>query len=141
MDDLFQRLYEEEKRFGLLFTGFSSLAIIIASMGLFSLAAFVLERRKKELALRKVLGANVSQIFISVSSYFGKLILIAAVIALPTSYFLGEKWLEDYVDRIKINPLIFILPLFAIFLIALLTITYQTYRSAISNPVNALKEE
>ena len=141
MDDSFQRLYDGERRFGLLFTGFSVLAIVIACMGLFSLATFVLERKKKEIALRKVMGAAIGQIFYSVLKYFVRLILFAAVVSLPLSYFLGEKWLEDYVDRIQISAWLLIVPLVAILVIALVTISFQTYRSAVRNPVDALKEE
>ena len=141
MDDSFQRMYDGERRFGLLFTGFSVLAVLIACMGLFSLATFVLERKKKEIALRKVMGAAIGQIFYGVSRYFICLILFAAVISLPLSYFLGEKWLEDYVERISINGWLLIIPLITILTIALVTISFQTYRSAVRNPVDALKEE
>ncbi|MEQ8472463.1 MAG: FtsX-like permease family protein [Marinoscillum sp.] len=141
MDDSFQRLYEGEERFGKLFTGFSILAIIIACMGLFTLASFILERRKKEIALRKVLGAKVSQIFYIVSVYFGKLIVIAAVIAFPIAFFLGNQWLEDYVERIEIGAITFVIPLVLLMCIALLTISYKTFKTATSNPSEALKEE
>ena len=117
------------------------MAVLIACMGLFSLATFVLERKKKEIALRKVMGAAIGQIFYGVSRYFICLILFAAVISLPLSYFLGEKWLEDYVERISINGWLLIIPLITILTIALVTISFQTYRSAVRNPVDALKEE
>lgn len=141
MDDSFQRLYEGEERFGKLFTGFSFLAIVIACMGLFTLASFILERRRKEIALRKVLGAQVSQIFYIVSSYFGKLIILAAAIAFPLAYFLGNEWLTDYVDRIELGVEIFAVPLVLLLIIATLTISYKTIKSATNNPAEALKEE
>ncbi len=141
MDDSFQRLYDSEKRFGMLFTGFSILAILIACMGLFSLAAFVLERKRKEIALRKVMGAAIGQIFFGVSRYFLRLILIASLFAVPAAYYLGQQWLEDYVDRIAIDVGLIAIPLVLMALVSLLTISYQTYQSATSNPVDALKEE
>lgn len=141
MDDSFQRMYDEERKFGLLFTGFTTIAILIACLGLFSLAAFILERRKKEIALRKVLGARVGQIFTNVSRYFLGLIAVAASIALPVGFLLGDKWLEDYVDRVHITLWMLLVPLVIILAISLLTVSFQTYKSAVGNPVDALKDE
>ena len=141
MDDSFQRLYEGEKRFGKMFTGASVLAIIIACIGLFSLTAFILERKKKEIALRKVMGARVDQLFYGVSRYFVRLVLISAVLAIPISFYVGDFWLSSYVDRISLNTMIFLIPLLLMLAISLITISYQTYRSTVKNPVEALKEE
>ncbi len=141
MDDSFQKLYESEKRFGTMFTGASILAIVIACLGVFSLAAFVLERKKKEIALRKILGARIDQLFWRISGYFIRLILIAALLALPVTYYLGNRWLEDYVDRISIDSWMMILPLFMVVLIAVMTISYQTYISANKNPIRSIQAE
>jgi len=141
MDDSFQRLYDEERRFGKMFTGASVLAIIIACIGLFSLTAFILERKRKEIALRKVMGARVDQLFFGVSRYFVKLVLISAIVVIPASFYVGDFWLSSYVDRISLSSMIFLIPLLLMMIISLVTISYQTYRSAVKNPVDALKEE
>jgi len=141
MDDSFQRLYDDERRFSMLFTGFSVLAIIIACLGLYSLASFVLENRRKEIAIRKVLGARVLQIFTFITYRFGKLILLSALVALPLAFYLGDMWLGDYVYRISLGWWVFLIPLILLLVIAVFTITYQTLKTAQDNPVNALKEE
>lgn len=141
MDDSFDRLYQQERRFGRLFTSFSIIAIIIACVGLFSLATFTLERKRKEIAIRKVMGATVGSVVKMVFRYFLILIGIGGIIALPTVFLLGNTWLEDYVYRIDIGVLHLLLPLLLVIVVALLTVGYQTYRSAVSNPVNSLKEE
>ncbi len=141
MDDSFARLYEAERRFGIIFTGFAILAIAIAGIGLFSLATFILERKRKEIAIRKVLGAEVGQIFWKVSAYFFKLIGLGALIAIPVAYYLGQDWLNDYVERIDLDLIIFLVPLIILSAIALLTIAHQVLRSINQNPVGALKEE
>ena len=141
MDDSFQRLYDGERRFGLLFSGFSILAIVIAAIGLFTLSAFVLERKRKEIAIRKVLGARVGQIFVKIMTYFGRLIIASAFIAVPLAFYLGHDWLDDYVERIDLGGMIFAVPLVFLTLISLFTVALQTYRTASNNPLDSLKEE
>ncbi|MFY0608492.1 MAG: ABC transporter permease [Cyclobacteriaceae bacterium] len=141
MDDSFNRLYDAERRFSSIFTGFSVLAILIACIGLYSLATFVLNLKRKEIAVRKVLGAHVSQIFNQICLHFGKLLLIGAFIAIPTAFYLGKLWLNDYIVRIELGVLVFALPFILLLLIALTTVSYQVYRSASDNPSEALKEE
>jgi putative ABC transport system permease protein len=141
MDDSFERLYESEKRFGMLFSTFSTVAIVIACIGLFALVAFTLERKRKEIALRKVMGAHVSHLYLMFCGQFARLMTLGALIALPVVYYLGNNWLEAYVDRISIGPIALIAPLILLITIAIATISYQVYQSTMSNPVNALKEE
>lgn len=141
MDDSFQRLYESEKRFGILFSTFSTVAIVIACIGMFALAAFTLERKRKEIALRKVMGAHVSHLYWLFCSQFARLMAIGAIIALPMVYYLANNWLKAYVERISIGPMVLILPLVLLIIIAIATISYQVYQSAIRNPVHALKDE
>ncbi len=141
MDDSFERLYQTERRFGLLFTGFSVLALMIACIGLFSLASFILEIKRKEIAIRKVMGAHISNVFIQISNYFGKLIGFGVLIALPLVFYIGNGWLEDYVERIDLGVTIFLFPSLVLIIISLLTISFQIYQSASNNPVEALKEE
>ncbi len=141
MDDSFQALYDGERRFGLLFSGFSVLAIVIASIGLFTLSAFVLERKRKEIAIRKVLGARVGQIFVRIIAYFGRLIIASTFIAVPVAFYLGHDWLDNYEERIDLSSMIFVIPLALLALISLVTVALQTYRMAANNPLDSLKEE
>lgn len=141
MDDSFERLYDSERSFGKMFSGFSILAILIACIGLFALASFTMERRLKELAIRKVLGATSSRLVNMIIVDFLKFIVLAAVIAAPMIYYLANYWLNDYVDRISLNPAHFLLPVIVVIVISVLTIGYQAYKTAIDDPVKALKYE
>ncbi len=141
LDESFNRLYQSERRFGQLFTTFSGLAILIACIGLFALAAFTLEKRLKEIAIRKVLGATVNKVVRIIVWDFLKLTLMGAVIAIPVIYYLGNDWLSNYDYRISIGPVILLVPIFVIVAISLLTISLKTWHTAIDNPVNALKQE
>jgi len=142
LDEAFNALYREEERFGKLFTTSSVLAIIIASLGLFSLAAFTLERRFKEIAVRKVLGASIQSITLMILKTFTRLVLAGAVVAIPISYLLMKSWLKDYAYQINLNnPLIWILPALFVVLIAWLTVGFQSVKSALANPIKALRSE
>ncbi len=141
LDEAFNRLYIDERKFGQLFTSFSILAIVIASIGLFSLAAFTLEKRTKEIAIRKVLGATEIKVISIVLLDFLKLIIIGSVLSIPVVYYLGGEWLSNYDYRISIQPFIFFIPILAVILISILTIGYKSYIAATSNPAFALKQE
>ena len=142
LDSSFNTLYEEERRFGQLFTVSSGLAIVIACLGLFALAAFTLERRRKEIAVRKVLGASVKSLTLLVVSDFSKLVLIGALIAIPVGYWLMQDWLASFAYQININnPLLFILPVLAVAIIAWLTVGFQSVKTAVGNPVKSLRSE
>ena len=124
-----------------IFTGFAILAIIVACLGLFALAAFMAEQRTKEIGIRKVLGASVSNLFALLTGNFMKLIFISLVIAIPLGWLLMNKWLQDYVYRIKITWQIFFTAGVAVLLIALITICSQAIKAAIANPVKSLRAE
>ncbi len=141
LDESFDRLYNSERRFGQLFTTFSGLAIVIACIGLFALAAFTLERRLKEIAIRKVLGATVNRVVRIIVWDFLKLILMGSVLAIPIVFYFGNDWLNDYDYRIAIDAQLIMLPILIIVAVALLTIGFKTWRTADDNPVNALKQE
>ena len=141
LDDSFDQLYNSERRFGKLFTSFSSLAIILASIGLFALAAFTLERRTKELAIRKVLGATHTKVVSMIIWDFLKLILVGALLATPFVFYLGDDWLNNYDYRIQVNPMTFIVPIILVGMFSTLSIGYKSYIAAIDNPANALKQE
>ncbi len=142
LDEAFNALYQEEERFGKLFTTSSGLAIIIACLGLFALAAFTLERRFKEIAVRKVLGASIQSIILMILKTFTLLVLAGAVIAIPVGYLVMQGWLADFAYQINLNnPLIWILPALAVAVIAWLTVGILSARTAMANPIKALRSE
>ncbi len=141
LDDSFSRHYDAERRFGQLFTSFSGLAILIALVGLFALAAFTLEKRMKEIAVRKVLGATASRLVRMIVWHFLRLVLVGAVIAAPVAYYLGNSWLANYQYRINIEPEAIFIPILMVSVVALVTVSLRSYNTAKDNPVNALKQE
>ena len=139
--DRYQRLYEAEQRENQLFTIFSALAIFIASLGLFGLATFNTLQRIKEIGIRKVLGASVPNILGLLSKEIVILILIANAVAWPIAWFFMGKWLSSFAYHINMNILAYLLAAASAVLIALLTVSAQTLRAAMSNPANTLKYE
>lgn len=141
LDESFERLYADERRFGHAFTSFSGLAIIIASIGLFSLAAFSLERRMKEIAIRKVLGATARRIMLHLVFGFLKLIMVGALLAFPVVHYLGNEWLNGFDYRIAIDTQTIVLPILLLGALSISIIGLKSYRAAIDNPVDVLKTE
>ncbi len=141
LDDTFQTLYEQEEAWGTAIGFFSMLAIFIACLGLFGLAAFSTQRRIKEIGIRKTLGATVPNIVLMLSREFALLVLIANILAWPIAYWGINSWLQNFAYQIDIDFKIFLLSGIITFFIALLTITYQTLKAAFSNPVKALRHE
>ncbi|MBO3697340.1 ABC transporter permease [Roseivirga sp. E12] len=142
LDEAFAALYDEEERFGKLFTTSSGLAIIIACLGLFALAAFTLERRFKEIAVRKVLGASISSITLMILKGFTILVGAGALIAIPVGYIVMGDWLQDFAYQISLNnPLIWILPALMVATIAWLTVGFLSAKTAMANPIKALRSE
>lgn len=141
LDEQFANLYQNEKAFASMFTHFTALAIIIAGLGLFALSAFTIEQRQKEIGIRKVLGASNGTILYNLSSEFIKLVLVAFILASAVSYFVMDKWLEDFQYSITIGAGIFFVAGAISIAIALFTISFQTLKAAMSNPVNSLRNE
>lgn len=141
LDEEFAKLYRNEQAFATMFTHFTGLAIVIAILGLFALSSFTTEQRKKEIGIRKVLGASNSTIFVSLSSEFVVLILIAFVVASGIAYFVMGAWLKDFQYSISIGPMVFLAAGAASVLVAILTISYQAIRAVLGNPVEALRSE
>lgn len=141
LDEDFGRMYASEQRLGQIFTVFAGLAIIIACLGLFALTAFTAEQRTKEIGIRKVLGASVSSIVVLLSKEFGKLILIAFVIATPIAWFGVDWWLKSYTYKAEIGVMVYVLAGAFAFVIAWVTIGYQSIKAASSDPVKSLKSE
>jgi putative ABC transport system permease protein len=141
LDERFARLYQSEQQQGSIFTIFSCIAIFIACLGLLGLSAFAISQRIKEIGIRKVLGASVTEIVKVLSVSFLKLVLFAAVIALPIAWFTMNKWLQDFAYRIHIQWWVLLLAGILAALIALITISFQAIRAALSNPVKSLRSE
>ncbi len=141
LDEDFQRMYTAEQRLGKIFLLFAGLAIVIASLGLFALTAFTAEQRTKEIGIRKVMGASVTSIVFLLSREFGKLIIIAFVLAVPLAWFGISQWLDTYTYRVTISVLIYVLAGVLAFVIAWLTMGYQSFRAATADPVRSLRSE
>lgn len=141
LDDSFAKLYASEKRTQQIFSAFAIIAIIIASLGLFGLATFMAEQRKKEIGIRKVLGASVSTVIQLLSKDFLKLVLIAFIIAIPVSWWAMNMWLQDFANRILITWWVFAAAGAIAVFIALITVSFQALKAAIANPVKSLRTE
>jgi putative ABC transport system permease protein len=141
MDESFKNMYADVQRMGSIFTSFAILAIIIACLGLFALSAFMAEQRNKEIGIRKVLGASVSSITTMLSKDFVKLVLIAFLIASPIAWWTMNKWLQDFAYKIPITWWMFAIAGIIVVLIALVTISFQSIRAALMNPVKSLRSE
>ena len=141
VDDLYARLYASEEKQGTILGIFSILAITIACLGLFGLAAYTVERRTKEIGIRKVLGASISNIIMLLSGEFTRWVIVANLIAWPIAYYAMRNWLDNFAYRIGIDWIIFALAAVTTLLIAVLTIGYLAVRAALANPVEALRYE
>lgn len=141
MEDSFNNTYQAEQRLGRIFIIFTILSILIACLGLFGLAAFNAEKRTKEIGVRKVLGASVSQITYRLSADFLKLVGVAILVSLPIGWFAMNKWLEDFSYRIEIGWWVFVLAAFLAIAISILTVSYQSIKAAIVNPIKSLRTE
>jgi ABC-type antimicrobial peptide transport system permease subunit len=141
LDSTFDKLYKSEQKTGSIFGYFTFLAIFISCLGLFGLAAQMAEMRIKEIGIRKVLGASVSGIAMLLSKEFMKWVIIANIIAWPVAYYVTDRWIQNFAYRTSIGLWIFFLAAFLAFLIALVTVGYQAVKTAMANPVDALRYE
>ncbi|MEM9666413.1 MAG: ABC transporter permease [Bacteroidota bacterium] len=141
MDERFDAVYDAEQRLARAFGLFSGLAILIACLGLFGLAAFMAQRRTKEIGIRKVLGASVSNIVALLSRDFVGLVAIALAVAAPLSYVLMQHWLRDFPYRIELSGTMWVASGVLVVAIALLTVSYQSVRAALADPVESLRTE
>ena len=141
LDEGFARMYDDVRRTGNIFTALATLAIVIASLGLFALSAFMAEQRQKEIGIRKVLGATVAQLTGLLSRDFLRLVLLSIFIASPLAYWGMHKWLQGYAYRIDIGFWVFVVAAGLVVVIALATISVQAVRAALANPVRNLRRE
>jgi putative ABC transport system permease protein len=141
MDSDFNNLYHAEQQTGQVFITFAVFAILIASLGLFGLVTYAAEQRTKEIGIRKVLGANVGGIVALLSKDFVKLVLIASVIAFPIAWWAMNQWLQSFEYRVGVSWWIFVVAGLAAVMIALVTVSLQTIRAALANPIRSLRSE
>ena len=141
LDDDLQKQYSEEKTLRKIINSFTLIAILLSCLGLFGLAMFTAEQRTKEIGVRKVLGASVVGITTLLSKEFLKPVLVALAIASPLSYYAMNKWLEGFVYRTEVGWESFAVAGIAIVAISLFTVSYQTLKAALVNPVTTLKSE
>ncbi len=141
LDDYYEQQYQADQQFGKVFSLFSLLAVVIASMGLFGLSSFTISRMAKEISIRKILGASDQNIFTMLSASFLKLGLIASCLALPIAYLGFGKWLQNYAFSIEIGWVILGIPILLIVFINFFTILFQTFQAARTNPIDALNAE
>jgi putative ABC transport system permease protein len=141
LDDDYNKLYLSEQKISELFGVAAGLAIVLACLGLFGLAAFTTVQRTKEIGIRRVLGANISSITLLIAKNFLELIGIAILIAIPLAWWAGNKWLEDFAYRIPVQAYIFIVVALVTALIALATVSYHSVKASLMNPVKSLRSE
>ncbi|MEO3405821.1 ABC transporter permease [Mucilaginibacter sp. CAU 1740] len=141
LDEIFNRLYQGEQREGTLFNYFAGIAIFISCLGLFGLAAFTAQVRTREIGVRKVLGATVSNVVTLLAKDFIKLVLIAIVVAFPIAWLAMSHWLDAFAYRVGISWTTFVLAAGIAVLIAFVTISFQSIKAALTNPVDSLRRE
>jgi ABC-type antimicrobial peptide transport system permease subunit len=141
IDDDFAKLYASERRVAVLSKYFAGLAIIISCLGLFGLSAFTAQKRQKEIGIRKVIGAAAHDIAFMLSKDFLKLVLLALTIALPVAWWLMNSWLNAFEYRITVGADIFALAIFATIIVTIATISFQSVKASLANPVKSLRTE
>jgi putative ABC transport system permease protein len=141
LDDNLNQLYQAEQQMGTLVTVFAVLAVFVALLGLFGLASFATDQRRKEIGLRKVLGAKVSSIILLFFKEYIKIIAIANLIGWPAAWWLASRWMENFTFHVSFNPLILLISGLLILLIALLTVGAKAYAAALINPIRAIRND
>ena len=141
LDESIAQFYEDDRRLSTTCKAFGVLAILISCLGLFGLATHAAAQRVKEIGVRKVLGATIAGIVGLLSKDFLKLVLLSLLIASPLAYFFMEKWLQGFVFRIQIHWSVFVLTGLVALVVAFLTVSYQSLKAALADPVKSLRSE
>lgn len=141
LDEDLKAHYDAEKRAGRVFAIFASLAIIIACVGLFGLSAYTASLRTKEIGVRKVLGASVTSVVLLLSIEFSRLIFLAFILSVPVGWYTMDKWLDGFAYRVDVDPVVFLTAGISALLISWITVSYQSIKAAIVNPVKSLRSE
>ncbi len=141
LEDSYNKQYEAEERFEKVFTSFTFLALFVACLGLFGLVSYQNTLKSKEIAIRKVIGASVGNIFYLLSQGYLKLVLVASVLAMPVVWYFNQEWLAGFANRIELGWWFYVLPLLSVMLIAFFTVGYKTLQAAKGNPGDSLRYE
>lgn len=141
VDESYAEKFNLEMLIGKLAALFSALAVFISCLGLFGLAAYMAEQRRKEIGIRKVLGASVSEVWLLLSKEFITLVIISCVVASPVAFYYLQNWLQQYDYRITISPFVFVMAGMAAILITIITVSFQAIKAATANPVKSLRPE
>ena len=141
IDDIFDRMYKSENTITTLIKTFSALVIIINLFGLFGLASYLAERKKKEIGIRKVLGASEARLFWLFLWNFLRIFLITSIVALPLAYLIIQKWLREFAYRIDLDITIFVLGLLSLSGIIILTVSFEIIKAVFTNPVKTIRHE
>jgi putative ABC transport system permease protein len=141
LDEDIMKQYDEDKRVAQMITGFTIIAMIISCLGLYGLSTYMAERRFKEIGVRKVMGASVNEIMAMMSSEFIRLVVVAFVIAVPLSLYAINSWLDGFAYKTPVSVFIFVIAGFSALFIAIVTVSYQSFKAASINPVKSLRME
>ena len=141
LDDRFNKSYESEQKIGLILSIFAGVTIFVACLGLLGLATFTAEQRTKEIGIRKVLGASITNIVSLLSMDFIKLVFIAFIVATPVAWYMMNKWLQDFAYKTYISGWIFLLVAVLAVAITIITVSFRAIRAAVVNPVDSLRAE
>ncbi|WP_298247312.1 ABC transporter permease [uncultured Christiangramia sp.] len=141
MDQEYNKQFEAENRFKNVFMILTGFSILVACLGLLGLASFSVEKRKKEIGIRKVIGASSTNILLLLSKDFLKTIILSVLLSVPISFFLIQNWLKNFAFKIELHWWLFILPILSVFGLVLFSISIQTLKTALANPINNLKTE
>jgi putative ABC transport system permease protein len=134
-------MYANEDRLLKMVTVFSLLSIFVSCLGLFGLSSYIIDRKRKEIGIRKVLGASSARISALISYGFTKLVVISFIIAAPIAYLLMSRWLEDFAFKIDIEPIVFIITIAISIIIAWITVSIKAVQASLANPVDSIREE
>jgi ABC-type antimicrobial peptide transport system permease subunit len=140
-DEAYNLQYVSEHQFGRLFNVFSLLSVFISCLGLFGLAAYTAEQKTKEIGIRRILGASIPGIATLTTKEFLKWVALAALVAWPVAYYVMSQWLQDFIYRVSIGPLVFCISGGLTLIIALFAVSYQSLKAATANPVESLRYE
>lgn len=141
LDDFIARQYENEQKFGKLFTTFSLLEMVVGCLGLFGLSAYTATQRTKEIGIRKALGSTSQGIFVLLSKEYVKLVLLSIVLATPVVWYLMQSWIESFPYRTEISALVFVVAGCIVLFVSVLTVSFQTMRASRTNPIDSLRYE
>jgi hypothetical protein len=141
LDQETDKYYENERKLSTLINATTILTIVISCMGLFSLTAFTIGKKRKEIGVRKAYGATIPAVLIMLQKDFGKLVLISSLIALPAGYYIINQWLHSYANHVRLTPVYFLTAILIIVIISALTVVFHTLKAANMNPADALRNE